>query len=232
MIKVPVAYPAGKNYTDRVQKRKGSFMNRKEILEIRNQFTPEKAAIDTLCGCYVDHEKKKRFVTRKAFGQLSAEEEFKYHDIFRHTLSGTIGKNLLSLAFPLEQEAQGGAQEFLLSLRDSKLQDDELLDQFFDRIIASYVYEANYYIIVIHGAYDIPSKATDGMEMFDASEDVYDFILLSICPVNLAKAGLSYNLSDNDIKERILLCGGSKRTQDKDIEKAIEYLKKYKETHK
>lgn len=30
----------------------------------------------------------------------------------------------------------------------------------------------------------------------------------------------------------LLLCGGTKRTQQKDIEKAIAYLKKYKEEHK
>ncbi|MBR2207461.1 MAG: type II toxin-antitoxin system RelE/ParE family toxin [Synergistaceae bacterium] len=30
----------------------------------------------------------------------------------------------------------------------------------------------------------------------------------------------------------LLLCGGSKQTQDRDIDKAVEYLKKYKEEHK
>ena len=60
---------------------------------------------------------------------------FKYFEILRKSLSGTIGKNLLNLEFPLESESEGGTQEFLLRLRDSKLRDDALLEQFYDRII-------------------------------------------------------------------------------------------------
>ena len=35
-------------------------MNRKEVLEIRKQFTPENCAITRIAGCYVDGEKEKR----------------------------------------------------------------------------------------------------------------------------------------------------------------------------
>lgn len=34
-------------------------MNKKEVLEIRKQFSPENCAITRICGCYVDHEKRK-----------------------------------------------------------------------------------------------------------------------------------------------------------------------------
>lgn len=33
-------------------------MNKKEVLEIRKQFTPANCAITRISGCYVDHEKK------------------------------------------------------------------------------------------------------------------------------------------------------------------------------
>ena len=69
--------------------------------------------------------------------------------IFKQTLSGTIGKNLINMEFPLEQEMPGGAQEFLLQLRDSKLQDDMLIEEFYQKIIDHYVYGENYYIILI-----------------------------------------------------------------------------------
>ena len=52
--------------------------------------------------------------------------------------------------FPLEAENPGNTQHFLMQLRDSKLQDDALLDSFFDKVIASYPYGENYYIILIH----------------------------------------------------------------------------------
>jgi hypothetical protein len=74
---------------------------------------------------------------------------FKYFEILRKSLSGTIGKNLLNLEFPLKSETEGGTQEFLLRLRDSRLKDDALLEQFYDRIIESYEYVGNYLILLI-----------------------------------------------------------------------------------
>lgn len=178
-------------------------MNKKEILEIRKQFTPVNCTITRICGCYVDHEKEKKMESREAFLSLPEEEAFKYFDIFRKTLSGTLGKNMLNLEFPLDAEMPGGAQEFLLKLRDSKLQDDVLLEEFYDRVIATYDYAENYYIILIHAMYDIPGKSSDDIEMFDASDEVYEYLLMSICPVSLSKAGLCYNAEDNRIVDQI-----------------------------
>ena len=178
-------------------------MNKKEVLEIRKQFTPENCAITRICGCYVDHEKEKKTELKKAFLSLPEEEGFKYFDIFKHTLSGTLGKNLINMEFPLEQELPGGTQEFLLKLRDSKLQDDLLIEEFYDKVIANYNYGENYYIILIHAVYDVPGKSTDGLEMFDASDVVYEHLMCSICPVNLTKAGLTYNAETNNIEDRI-----------------------------
>jgi len=178
-------------------------MNKKEVLEIRRQFTPENCAVTRICGCYVDHEKEKKAELKKAFLSLPEEEAFKYFDIFKHTLSGTLGKNLINMEFPLDQELNGGTQEFLLKLRDSKLEDDMLIEEFYDKVIENYIYAENYYIILIHAVYDVPGRSSDGLEMFDASDTVYEHILCSICPVNLTKAGLTYNAETNNIEDRI-----------------------------
>lgn len=178
-------------------------MNKKEIAEIKKQFTPANCAITRICGCYVDADKNKKTKLKEAFLSLPEEEMFKYFDIFKKTLSGRLGKNLMNLDFPLAQEKEGGTQEFLMQLRASKLKDDELLDEFYDKVIKNYDYHENYYIILIHAVYDIPGKASDGTEIQDASEGIYEHILCSICPVNLSKAGLSYDAAENNIKDRI-----------------------------
>ncbi|MBM6802698.1 DUF4317 domain-containing protein [Mediterraneibacter glycyrrhizinilyticus] len=178
-------------------------MNKKEILEIRKQFTPANCAITRICGCYVDHEKNKKLESKDAFLSLPEEEAFKYFDIFKKTLSGTVGKNMLNMEFPIDAEMPGGTQEFLLKLRNSKLEDDMLLEEFYDKVIATYEYAENYYIILIHAMYDIPGKTSDDLEMFDASDEVYEYLLMSICPVSLSKAGLCYNAEDNRIEDRI-----------------------------
>lgn len=177
-------------------------MNKKEIAEIKKQLTPENCALTRLCGCYVDGEKQKRTEIREAFLSLPEEEIFKYFEIFRKTLSGTLGKNVINLEFPLETEMPGGTQDFLRRLKESRLTDETLLEAFYDRMIESYEYGENYLILLVHGAYDIPGRASSEEELFDASEEVYEYLICAICPVKLSKAGLSYHAEENCFKSR------------------------------
>lgn len=184
-------------------KRKGyHLMISKEILEIKKQFTPENCTISRLCGCYVDHEKNRKYEVNRSFLSLQEEEAFKYFEIFKQTLTGTLGKKLINMEFPLAQEEPGGTQDFLYRLRESKLDDEALIDEFYNKIIDNFEYGENYYIILINATYDVPGKATDGSEMFDASDNIYEYILCSICPVNMSKAGLSYDVDQNAIVGR------------------------------
>ncbi|MGN0170088.1 MAG: DUF4317 domain-containing protein [Lachnospiraceae bacterium] len=178
-------------------------MNKKEIAELRKQYTPERSTIDRICGCYVDGEKNIKFKMTEAFFSLPSEEEFKYFELFKKTMSGSIGRNLFSMEFPLEAEQPGGTQDFLYRLRESKLKSDTLLDEFYDKVIANYEYGENYYIILIHSVYDVPGRATDGSTMEDASDTVFDYIHCAICPVSLSKAALGYNMETNTMGERI-----------------------------
>ena len=45
-------------------------MNKKEVLEIRKQFSPKNCAITRICGCYVDAEKNIKADFREAFLSL------------------------------------------------------------------------------------------------------------------------------------------------------------------
>ena len=181
-------------------------MNKKEVLEIRKQFTPENCSITRIAGCYVDGEKEKRMEREEAFLSLPEEQAFKYFDIFKKTLSGKIGKNLLNLEYKLKEsrssDPEGEEHELLMNLRESKLRDPALLDEFYEKILTSYDCAENYYIILIHAVYDVPGKTSDGEVLEDASEEVYDFILCCICPVKLSKPGLTYNGKDERMEER------------------------------
>ena len=179
-------------------------MNKKEIAEIKKQFTQDKCAITRICGCYVDGEKNKKTEIKEAFLSLPEEEIFKYFSIFRKALSGTVGKNLLNMEFPLATEEAGGTQDFLMQLRASALKDENLLEEFYDKVIENYYTVENYLILLIHAVYDVPGKASDGEEMFDASDEVYDHILCCICPVTLSKPGLAYDETSNSFRTRVL----------------------------
>ena len=177
-------------------------MNKKEINEIKKQFTPERCTITRICGCYVDADKNKKIELAQTFLTLTEEESFKYFTIFKSTLSGTFGKNLLNMEFPIAQEEEG-TQKFLLRLKNSQLKDASLVEEFYDKVISTYNYGENYYIILVYGVYDVPGKTSDGIENENASDYVYDYVLCSICPVKLTDAGLCYNEKTNNIENRI-----------------------------
>ncbi len=177
-------------------------MVKPELNEIKKQFTPKNCSISKICGCYVDGEKNIKMTFGESFLNLPEEETFKYFEILRKALSGAIGKTALNFEFPMEQEQEGGTQNFLLKLRESKLKDEELLNMFYDMVINYYDYVGNYLILLITDAYDVPNKTTDGI-INDESDTVYDFIMCCICPVNLSKPGLSYDAMSNEFHNRV-----------------------------
>lgn len=177
-------------------------MTRKELNEIKSQYTLEDCGILRLCGCYVDGERNKITQFNENFLNLPEEEKHKYFDIFKKTLSGTPGKNLVDMKFNVDAYADEGARKFLMNLRDSGLKDDRLLNEFYDRIINNYSYVGNYLILLINQVYDIPAVTTDNIEMDDASDEVYSYILCSICHVNLSKPGLGYDEEDNNFHDK------------------------------
>ena len=119
-------------------------MNKKEISEIKKQFTEDRCAISRIAACYVDANKEVKFSTKEAFLSLSKEEEYKYFDLFRKSLSGTIGTNLFTMEFNIDAENPGGEWDFLYQLNKSELKDDVMIEEFFDKVISSYEYGQNY----------------------------------------------------------------------------------------
>ena len=178
-------------------------MTGNEIKEIKKQFSIDNCTIDHICGCYVNNEKEKQAISKDAFMSLSDEEQHKYFEIFKKILTGTSGKNIIDMEFPLAEEAEGGTQADLLALRDSHLDDDALIERFYDKVIDSYDTVEKFYIILIHAVYDIPGVTSDLIVNEDASEGIYDYICCAVCPVKLEKGTLSYDPGENRITEKI-----------------------------
>ena len=177
-------------------------MNKKDVMELKKRFKKESCSIDRLAGCYVDANKNKAIKFNESFLNMDDEEFYKYLEIAKKTLTGTLGNNILELDFPLEEEATGGKQHFLYALRNDGLSSEELLDMLYDLIIDGYNYVGNYLILVFHDTYDIITKTSDNMKL-DESEEVYEYLLVSICPVVLSKAGLGVREDENRIGARI-----------------------------
>lgn len=177
-------------------------MNKKEVLELKRRFKKEAATFTRVCGCYVDGNHNKVCKFGNTFLNLEEDEFYKYLEIANKALSGTIGNNLLELKFPIEEEEVGGRQHILMALRASKLEDENLLDTFYDLVIDTYDHAGNYLIVLFHDAYDVMTRTKDNNNL-DESEEVYEYLICAICPVDLSKPGLGFLEDEHRIGPRV-----------------------------
>ena len=177
-------------------------MNKKEVLELKRRFKKEAATFTRVCGCYVDGNHNKVCKFGNTFLNLEEDEFYKYLEIANKALSGTIGNNLLELKFPIEEEEVGCRQHILMALRASKLEDENLLDTFYDLVIDTYDHAGNYLIVLFHDAYDVMTRTKDNNNL-DESEEVYEYLICAICPVDLSKPGLGFLEEEHRIGPRV-----------------------------
>lgn len=164
----------------------------KEIGEIRRHLRRDRSNITAIYGCYVNENKEIISQFRQSTGMMPENESDKYFALLRRTLSGSIGKNLIDISFKTSQVAGSPEHQMLMDLRKTKLQDDELRDSFFRKIIDSVSMDENYLILLSCDSYDVPFKSKDDSFQKDQSEEVYTYILCSVCPVKQTKANLHY----------------------------------------
>ncbi|MGV3075087.1 DUF4317 domain-containing protein [Clostridium baratii] len=177
-------------------------MRKKDILELKKRLKKDYCTFSKMCGCYVNGEKNIILKFRETFLNLEEDEYFKYLEIAKKVLSGTIGNNILELNFPLNEDLINEKQISLMQLKNSQLNDDTLLDDFYKSIIDNYDYTGNFLILIFNDSYDVLTKTKDNQNL-DESEEVYEYVLCAICPVELSEPGLRYFEEENSIKARI-----------------------------
>lgn len=177
-------------------------MNQKEVGELRRRFKADKSAITHVRGCYVNEKGEIVSQFDQSLALMSQEESEKLLSVLRRTLSGGIGRNLVDISFATSQVAEGEEHKLLMALRDSALHNEEAVQAFFQKAIGSLDLEGNYLILLAYDRYDVPYQAKDGEDQKDASDEVYSYILCSICPVKLTKPALSFYVSENRFYNR------------------------------
>lgn len=179
-------------------------MNEKEVGELRRRFRSEKTAITHIHGCYVDERREIISEFDQSLAMMNEDEQDRFLTLLRKTLSGTIGRNLVDLSFETQEVVSGEAHRRLMALRDCKLQDEALRRSFYETVSQSLSLDTGYLILLACDAYDVPHRGRDDLALEDASEEVYTYILCSICPVKQAKPGLSYDRQENAFRGRVL----------------------------
>lgn len=167
-------------------------MNEKEIGEIRRRMRRERSNMTSIYGCYVNTQKEIIAEFKQSAGMMPENESEKYFALFKRTLSGGIGKNLLDITFRTSQVAGSPEHQLLMDLRETRLENKDARFALYRKIIDSASMQENYLILLGAESYDVPFKSKDDSTQAEASGEVFTYFLCAICPVKEAKSNLRY----------------------------------------
>ncbi len=174
-------------------------MNQKEISELKRRFRLGKNAIGRIYGCYVNSQKEIVSYLDEPLDRMPEEEAEKYLNLLKKALSGALGRNLIDIVFSTQQVADSDEHRRLMTLRDSKLKDGEVRQEFYQTVIDSLdMGESNYLILLAHDAYDVPHRGKDGEDRVDEGDTVFSYIVCCVCPVRDGKPELGYCAGENE----------------------------------
>ena len=92
-------------------------MTNKDILEIRKRFNLEKNNITVIRGCYVSSQGEVISTFSRSLRGMGQEEAEKYLAIFKKTLSGVQGQNLIDIDFDPERMNESPEYQYSLHAR-------------------------------------------------------------------------------------------------------------------
>ena len=167
-------------------------MNEKEVGELRRHLRRDRSNMTHIYGCYVNTQKEIITEFSQSLGIMPENESEKYFALLKRSLSGAIGKNLIDITFKTSQVADSPEHKLLMDLRACKLKDDELRQQFYQKVMESVSFEDNYLILLGCETYDVPFKSKDDSFQKDQSEESYTFMICAVCPVKQTKPNLHY----------------------------------------
>ena len=174
-------------------------MNQKEISELKRRFRLGKNAMGRIYGCYVNAQKEIVSYLDEPLDRMPEEEAEKYLTLLKKALSGALGRNLIDIVFSTQQVADSDEHRRLMALRDSRLKDGEVRQEFYQAVIDSLdMGESNYLILLAHDAYDVPHRGKDDEMQADAGDTVFSYIVCCICPVKDGRLELGYCPGENE----------------------------------
>ncbi|MBQ8979754.1 MAG: DUF4317 domain-containing protein [Oscillospiraceae bacterium] len=178
-------------------------MNKKEINEIKKNFTPDSGlfSINRVMMSFVDGEGNVRCTVNKGYHELEPDEAEVIMETLKKTLSGTLGKNLSEYPFPNESYTEGGAQHTIYAALKDKFENEETNRAFIERVTSNYAAGTAYALISAVCTYTVIRRAKDDTKTDDDFE--HTFMVTACCPSQTADDGLYYNGEEESIFKKI-----------------------------
>ena len=186
-------------------------MIKQEFSELRRALGYERLVIRRIFHMYVSNENEVIWQAEDDFQVLDEERQNRIRDILKELLSTSVTVKThpteVEQNVPLYRVLTGGAEADSAedpffgaeanTPEESILETDSLLPRSIEElqkeVLEGYTHTDPYYALAAELIYDVPGKAEDKQEMFDASDETYTAFLAGICPAKLSPAALGYS---------------------------------------
>ena len=165
-------------------------MTEKDLRELKRRFRPERSCVPKIVGCIINENREIAAKINQSIPLSGSFVSEKLLSVMKKALSGTLGTNLRGIEFSTEDVLRGDAHKLLMKLRESHLDDEEALSDFYDKVRGSLEIKGNYAILLANDVYDVPEYSKDGEE--SGSSSVFSYIVCAICPVKTLPESLSF----------------------------------------
>ena len=177
-------------------------MNKKEVSEIKKNLSDDSGffTINSVLTAFIDTDKKVRVCKVRPYTEILSDELDVIRDTLKKVLSTSVGKSFIEYQIPNEQYDQDGIQPLLYNLVKEKFQDDELVENFVNRVAQNIDYTPSFAIISTHCTYTVRVKNKNNDFNEDNTLD-YNFMLTAFCQAELSDMGLVFSQDELSKKD-------------------------------
>lgn len=158
-------------------------IDREDMLALTRRMNVKRTSITRVAGAYLDPDGFVDGTFNTRFLKLSGSDRAKNLEIAKAVPFAETNRNLKRYVIPEECRGKDSLWQLLMGARASGLENDALLDIFYDFVAERYHSDHEYGIFLFHDRYDIPAKAADH-ERLGESEQMFEYLICAICPVS------------------------------------------------
>lgn len=158
-------------------------IDREDMLSLTRRMTLKRTSIIRVAGAYIDSDGFIDGTFNTRFLKLSDPERVKNLEIAKVIPFADTNRNLKRYRIPDKNRGKNSLWQLLMGARAAGLENDSLLDIFYDIMAEKYQSDQEYGVFLYYDRYDIPSKAADH-ERLGESERVFEYLICGVCRVS------------------------------------------------
>lgn len=168
-------------------------MRPEDLRRLRKRIDTTLSNFRSIYGCYVNGAGEIVTTMEIPVLDMETEEREMYAGILKKTLSGTQDRNRIDVEFPTEMVGNSDEHRLLMALKSTQVQDAEMRNLLYERIIGSLKMDGDSYVIILAAdTYDLRTKDVKDEEWSEESNEQFEYFICAICPVKTSKAALRY----------------------------------------